>query len=603
MTSARRPGHDGTAYERPTQPHVCGRARLWRKACWQGPGPRGECGGVFECIPVRSGDRWECRRPKQAGGRCSDGPLPNGACVHRHAPCAPGVPLRRVRMRIALLVLLALVVAFILGPDPTARNAVNAAAIDAGRLSSVHAGFTREQGCAACHASHANDAWGWFTAAFHRNDPSARCTDCHGFPGDALHAHNLVKVKAGPPPAVSCVQCHSEHQGAAVKPARVRDSACANCHEKSSGEFPAGHPQFAARYPYVKPGAINFDHTKHINQYFTDAKYARRSPKFAAAARTQCTACHEVESAAREVRPKPYAEICAGCHESQIRRAKLVLLEPERLTPAASMLLGRSKDGDEADAGKRLAKLWEAMARSGSDALAELVKGKKQAAGLFDGLAGATVQSVGAAWASKKTLRPADEDAPPGWGAGETADGQSLFYQPRGHADAVVRAWLEYARAAKSSPDELQGQIGADALDQLLDKDSGAGGCGSCHGAALRSATPEKLAAAWKYAGADMRPFIRYSHARHLELLDPAAGCRKCHELNPAARYAKYHADSNPKPASYESNFAGMTKETCAACHREGYVDAACQVCHNYHAGHQLNLAFRQKDAKGAATK
>ena len=608
MSGGRRAGHDATTYERPTQPYVCGRASLWRKACWQGPGLRGECGGAFECIPVRSGDRWECRRPRQAGGRCSDGPLPTGSCSHRHAPCAPVTGLRRLRARVSLVALLALVVVLIVGPDPTARTAVNAAALDAGRLSSVHAGFTREQGCAACHASHAKDAWGWFAAAFSSNDPSARCADCHGFAGETMRAHNGVHSKRGEAPLVSCVRCHTEHQGAEVKIARVRDYVCASCHEKSFSDFPSGHPQFAARYPYAKPGAINFDHTKHINQYFAEPKYARRSPKFAAAARTQCTACHAVESATREVRPKPYAEICAGCHEAQIQKARLVLLEPERLTPAVSMLLGVQKDGDEAEASKRLVKLWDAMSRSGTEALSELLGGrdagtKKRAGALFEGLATPTAQSVGATWVARRTLKPAEDDAPAGWAAGETADGQALFYTPRGHGDAVVRAWLEYLRTGTKAGDEQRTQIAADALEQFLDKDTGPGACGTCHGAALRSATPDKLAAAWHYAGAEARPFIRYSHAPHLGLLDPAAGCRSCHELNPSARYAKYHSASSPKPDAYESNFVGMKKETCATCHSEGHVDAACQVCHNYHAGHQLNLGFRQKDTKGMTNK
>jgi len=579
------------SYERPAQPYVCGRKSLWRKACWQGPGRAGECGGAFECIPVRSGDRWECRRPRQAGGRCSLGPLPDGSCCQRHTPCAPTSSLRRVRGRVSAVGLLVLLVVLIIGPDPTARSVVNPAAIDAGSLSSVHAGFTREQGCIACHASHGTEAWGWLAAAFKDNDPSARCAECHGFAGEAMRAHNQMKAAA---PMVSCVSCHSEHKGAGMRLARVRDFACANCHEKSFADFTSGHPQFAARYPYTKPGMINFDHARHINQYFAEPKYARRSPKFAAAAREQCTACHEVERATREVKPKPYAEICAGCHDAQIQKAKLIVLEPEKLTAVASVMLGLPKDGDEAEAGKVQAKLWASMSASGTDALTELLGGKKKAARLFEGLSAQMVQATGSTWAAKRTLKPGDEDAPPGWGAAELPDGQALFYQPKGHADPIVRGWLEYARAAKD---------GADALDQLLDKDTGPGGCGSCHGAALRTSAPEKLAGAWKYASSDARPFIRYTHAPHLELLDPGAGCKSCHELNPKSAYAKYHAASNPKPASYESNFAGMKKEACMSCHQAGHVDSACQVCHNYHVGHTLNLGFRQKDSKGAQKK
>ena len=608
MSNGRKPGHDATAYERPDQPYVCGRSSLWRKSCWQGPGLDGQCGGAFECIPVRSGDRWECRRPRQAGGRCSQGPLPNGSCAHRHAPCAPVSSLRRLRGRVSLFAVLALVVVLILGPDPTDRTLVNPAALDAGPLSSVHAGFAREQGCSACHASHSSDAWGWFSAAFRHNDPSVRCADCHGFSGPAMRPHNTQHPKRSDLGDMSCVRCHAEHRGAGMKIARVPDRVCANCHEKSFSSFRVSHPQFAARYPYTRPGNIDFDHSKHVNQYFSEPKYAKRSPKFAAAARTQCTLCHEVESATREVRPKRFAEICASCHEAQIQKARLVLLEPERLTPAASVLLGLQKDGDESEAGKRLAKLWDAMARGGTDALSELVSGKdralkKRTESLFEGLGAPMVQSVGATWAARKTLRSLDDDPKPGWTAAETPDGQALFYQPRGHADPVVRSWLEYLRESTGGKDEGQTQIAADAAEQFLDKDSGPGTCGTCHAAALRAAAPQKLAAAWSYASPEPRPFIRYRHAPHLGLLDPAAGCRSCHELNPSARYASYHRASQPEASAYESNFSGIKKDACVACHRENYVDAACQVCHNYHVGHQLKLGFRQKDSKGGNNK
>ena len=603
MSAGGRPGHDATSYERPTQPHVCGRGALWRGSCWQGPTVEGGCGGVFECIPVRGRDRWECRRPKQAGGRCAEGPFPDGRCHHQHAACAPRPSLRHLRGRVSLVAALALLVLLIVGPDPTAKSVVNPAAIDAGGLSRVHAGFTSEQGCTACHSSHAKDAGGWLAAAFRNNDPSPSCVECHGFAERPMGPHNSERLALSAPAEVPCARCHQEHRGAAVALREVPDYVCANCHRSTFDNFVAQHPAFGERFPYARPGAINFNHVKHVKEYFSDPKHAKRAPKFAAIARTQCTVCHEVESATREVRPKPYAEICAGCHEAQIRKAELVLLEPERLTSAAAMLLGLQKDGDEAEANQQLERLWKDMASAGTDALGARLGERdpamrKRAAALFEGLDAATARAAGSAWSAKRPLP--EKDAPEqGWAASENAEGNpSLFYRPRGHADALVRNWIEYARGATQGKDETQGQIAADAMDRFLDTDTGPGACGKCHAAALRAAPPSNTGAVWKHAGSPPRPFVRYSHAPHLELLDPEAGCRNCHEFGSSARYVKYHASKQPKPAAYESVFAGIKKETCAGCHRDGHVDAACQVCHNYHQDHRLNLGFRQKSTR-----
>src|SRR4029077_10315194 len=118
-----------------------------------------------------------------------------------------------------------------------------------------------------------------------------------------------------------------------------------------------------------------------------------RDAKFAQVAKTKCTACHSIEDATREVMPKPYAQICAWCHDSQLTNRELVLFEPEKVTASASILLGLDKDGDDETSKQRLSRLWGAMARSGTDALAELAPpadaAKKQPAdALYAGLGG-----------------------------------------------------------------------------------------------------------------------------------------------------------------------------------------------------------------------
>ena len=609
MTDPGRFGHRVSPYERPNQPFLCGRSGVWKKTCWQGPGAGGQCGGQSECSPARIGDRWECRRPKRAGGTCAEGPLPDGTCAYCQAPCAPRKNIRSMRAQFSLFAALALFIVLIVGFDPRARSVVGPAAIDAGHLTSVHAGFTREQGCTACHDSHAKDAGGWLLAAFRSNDPSAGCVGCHDFSGPVMQAHNRDLPKRPDVKPVSCASCHTEHKGAAFKIAQVPDFACANCHQKSFDNFDSNHPAFPANYPYTRPGTIFFDHAKHIKDYFTDPKRTKgpeRDAKFAAVAKAKCTACHSIENATREVKPKPYAEICAGCHDAQIAKRELVLFEPEKVTAAASMLLGLEKDGDEQAAKERLSKLWGSMARSGTDALAELVPpadaAKKQAPdALYAGLGAQVAREAGAAWSSGRAVAGTGaKESAPGWATGNNSEGNpALFYRPAGHADPVLKAWIEWLRVAIHSKDGNKRAVAKEAMNDFLDSQTGPGACGKCHSAALRAITPERNTAAWGYTGPDSRPLTRYTHTKHLGLVDPDAGCTTCHELNATSKYAKYFTGKASTAAVYESNFAGIRKETCIECHREGQVNSTCQGCHAYHLPHRFNLGFRQK---GGAT-
>ena len=610
MSDLDRFGHKESAYERPAQPFLCGRSGMWKKSCWQGPGINGQCGGQSECAPTRTGDRWECRRPKRAGGTCAEGPLPDGTCGRCQAPCAPRRNIRKLRAHTSLVAVLVVFMLLIIGVDPRADSVVGPGAIDAGNLTSVHAGFTRDQGCAACHTGHAKDAGAWLLSAFRSNDPSTGCVSCHDFTGPVMQAHNQEHPKRPDMAEVSCSSCHTEHKGASFKIAQVPDYSCANCHQKSFDNFVTGHPAFPAGYPYnTSPGQIYFDHTKHLKDYFTDPKRTKgadRDAKFAEIAKAKCTACHAIENATREVKPKTYAEICAGCHTGQIAKREFVLFEPAKVTAAASMLLGMEKEGDEEAAKQRLTKLWGAMARSGTAALAELVPppaadgAKKQPAdALYAGLGSQLARDAGTAWAAGRAAPAAGAKAgAPGWAVGENSEGNpSLFYRAAGHADPVLKEWIEALRVALQDKDAGKRAIAKEAMNDFLDSQTGPGACGKCHSAALRSASAGPTGTAWGYTGigTDTRPLTRYTHTKHLGLVDPDAGCTTCHELNLQSKYPKYFTSKASAPVPYESNFAGIRKETCVECHREGQVNSACQVCHTYHMPHKFNLDFRQK--------
>ncbi|MGH7935696.1 MAG: hypothetical protein ACREF8_01645, partial [Chthoniobacterales bacterium] len=83
-------------YERPNQDWVCGHAAEGH-GCPLGPDARGNCRHTGECVPARKGDRWTCMRSEANGGKCTEGPLPNGACAHPIPPCQPLPSIRRSR--------------------------------------------------------------------------------------------------------------------------------------------------------------------------------------------------------------------------------------------------------------------------------------------------------------------------------------------------------------------------------------------------------------------------------------------------------------------------------------------------------------------------
>ncbi len=601
MSDQDRPGYRVDTYVRPNQPYCCGRSGTWGKSCWQGPDANGQCGGTSECNPVRVGDRWECRRPKSAGGPCEQGPLPDGTCACTQPPCTPKRTLRSLRGAVSKIAALLLLLTLIIGTDPGTPSMVNPAAIDAGRLSSVHAGFTRENGCASCHINAPHQGGGWLLSAFQSSDVSQKCGDCHRFAGPAQFAHNIDHPKnekyAGEAmKEVSCAGCHNEHKGAENKLSKVADTACASCHKPSFDNFQKGHPQFSSKFSSFGPGNVFYDHSAHSQDYFVNPKHmkgAGRDAKFAALAKSDCTTCHTVDNKTREISLKPYEKVCSGCHQNQVVERELVLFEPERMTAAASVLFGLSRDGDEEANMKVLKNMWRAMAGEGQAAVARVAPD-----GLVAGLGNEEARKAGAAWSAGRDLPMAD--APEnGWFVGENSEGNpALFYRAVKHTDPVLQAWMKKIRAGLADKDSEKRALAREAMTEFLDKQTGPGACGKCHSAGLRAVSDGKPGNEWKYAPPLARDDAqtKYSHAQHLNVADPGAGCSSCHQLNATSTYPKYFTPKVVPVDSYQSNFAGVGKAICVECHQKGKVDASCQTCHAYHAKHEFNVGSAKKE-------
>jgi hypothetical protein len=225
-----------------------------------------------------------------------------------------------------------------------------------------------------------------------------------------------------------------------------------------------------------------------------------------------------------------------------------------------------------------------AMAEEGTAPLASLVDdrlGVGAAAKLLAGLNPDIAKRLACAWAANQEYElPADPEMG-GW----FGDYLELKYRPTGHADPVVKAWIETSFRIAAEGDDS-----AIALrDGLIDPKQGPGACIKCHAVNAVGGDPATLAIDWRFRAAVDRPYDHYSHRAHLSLVQAGStamastsmGCRFCHRLDEDAPYTASFDDVDP--TTFASNFKGIQAETCAQCHIEGEVRQDCQLCHRYH--------------------
>jgi len=622
---------DRSAYERPNNNFVCGRASEWGKPCGRGPNGDGTCGGVAECQPYNRNGRWECRRPPQEGGPCADGPGPDGNCGCTTPPCVPRRTTRQQRWRLSVIavgIAIALIAVFthLTTQGDMFAGSARMAALDAGDLTGSHSGFTGAKGCKTCHEAHDATPSGWLSAVFSKNDLSGRCVDCHKFGGPADRPHNKIfktasagaALPAGMGKKTECTMCHTEHKGVEADISALNNEQCAACHKNAFSTFDGGHPKFSEQFPHFRRTSLKFNHASHLNKNFLKPEVKDKVP-------ASCTTCHQASSAERSVEPLGFEESCASCHADQIPTRNLVVLRLPEFEESAidkETILeacGPVPDGDEADdeeyesvsaeelnsVGAFLMNvtsddpeayteafqtLVSEMAEEGTAPLSGLLGEFLEAAGLktkpeslLAGLNPEAVKRMACAWASNLEYELPAEPEFGGW----YGDFLDLIYRPAGHADPVIKAWLEMAIAAKSDDEETAERI-ATMQEELLSAREGAGACIKCH-AVTQETEGGPLKIEWNYHRDTGQSYQTYSHGQHLSLVnpqgvklaDPNQGCATCHKIDTKADFASGFTDFNP--GTFSSNFSSMKKEACVQCHSKGRVRQDCQLCHDYH--------------------
>jgi hypothetical protein len=309
-------------YERPNQAWVCGRKDVC-DVCPLGPDERGNCRATTECSPRLEGSRWHCTRGDARGGKCADGPLPDGTCCRSIPPCSPKRSVRSRRGVAVALAVAATIGAVLFTLAGQSRDMI----LSPGPLISQHT--SGDITCAKCHTAAEIRLRDWAKNAFTKAGAHADtllCLNCHQFGKTPMQPHSLsptelaglttqIKAHVANPvraaglfsshPAedaeggLDCATCHREHHGREADLKKIADASCQTCHVAQFASFKQGHPDFIS-FPYSRRTRIQFDHAGHHANYIKD--------KF------DCNDCHTTDTNNRQMLTKPFEEACSKCH-------------------------------------------------------------------------------------------------------------------------------------------------------------------------------------------------------------------------------------------------------------------------------------------------
>ena len=326
-------GLNESTYERPQQTWVCGWAASGRP-CRIGPSNRGNCVASFECTPSRKGDRWQCTRLPVYGGRCADGPHPDGSCCKAITKCQPVRSLRSKRARLTGLTFL-----LTLGVVIIAFSSLGPKVLSPGPLHAKHS--TTAQSCSNCHTTSEDNFSSLLAHLFSNQDhqhDSLKCIECHN-QGDApLFAHSqseetlaiwtkqaIARNTDSSTPVslllstklfgennermgeLPCATCHIEHRGRNVDLKHLTSTQCQSCHIRKFTAFDIDHPDFH-EFPEKRRTRIVFDHLTHKNKHFLK----KSKTTF------DCVSCHIPHENGTSMLTRNFQNTCAECHKRQI---------------------------------------------------------------------------------------------------------------------------------------------------------------------------------------------------------------------------------------------------------------------------------------------
>lgn len=666
---------DTGSYQRPHDDWVCGH-HCDGRPCPIGPSSSGGCTANQICSPVLQNDVWHCTRAKAFGGRCKEGPLPDpnnptqfAACPHQPSVCQPHRSLRQKRRLVTGIVIaasLGICLVILGGSSGNHGNVLldTSGIVSPGELTSHHASL--EQGCTACHSAASQSALQLLNCLIDHPGSgladSRKCLECHQeFGPNAMHAHSVqpktMKQKSADVKTIqhtsrqqltrllethqttqsgelACSSCHVEHHGVAFNLTALTNQQCQSCHSTSFHSFADGHPEFTER----KRAFLYFDHATHLQTHFANSSAATDVPQ-----QLKCRDCHIQDSDGSTMLLASYEKMCQECHNHQIVDDAMpvdlrmpgtefvALGQPDVRPPFMQILLGVDPagsnegrfiqdliDGQQTAVFDRLkqamptADFDEAKARSAAKRLEEsgffvALKSLQKRSAFVDN--DSELQNDEAADQSPDALLVNHVDVAGAW---SVSDGGSLNYRSRGHADPLIRDWLNFAASAARQYPESPHVDSAGAFDRLLQQlaaPEASGRCMKCH--TMDELPTGSVRINWKtrQSASQADGFTRFSHGPHITLLGSSeearamddhsahlsAGgsgnrCETCHAVRKEVasfRKAEFLLDDwMPNPNYHDAGSSGLTsvrRADCAKCHTPHLAGDSCLQCHNYH--------------------
>ena len=450
---------------------------------------------------------------------------------------------------------------------------------------------------------------------------------------------------------IACSTCHREHRGEHHDLTAMTDTQCQTCHASAFASFSDGHPEFTD-YPYVRRSRIYFDHVSHYGAHFREAgrlpagEAAREFLVEGEPLQQTCVRCHAADNAGRKMLVRPFEQTCGACHADQIEddsSAGLLVLglpvfdktrlgqrdstvwpfdgakHPEAegaVSPILRLLLsanpqyarldrqvasldllsldGANEEQLEAVGAmpKMLAEEIGNMASQGqsgirarlADALGEDVTSDqiRQLAKLLEADALESVHEwfLGEDFGSRR---------PDAGGLFLNPRELSLRYRPVGHADPVLRAWIDVSVRLGHNADE---ETPIRQIYRSLSQVTASGRCLKCH--TIESRPDGSASVNWlPYQGQSLGSFATYAHHPHILTLQDDS-CMQCHVLNSTAEkdasWSIFRAEfvdlsGHPLPGfgEFHANFQPLRKTVCVTCHQTGRVVQNCTTCHSYH--------------------
>ena len=460
-------------------------------------------------------------------------------------------------------------------------------------------------------------------------------------PNTLIHLHASTDVPPShrvidPTEEIGCSACHREHHGAQHDLTWMSNTACQSCHVEQYGSFATDHPEFDG-WPNARRTRLVFDHNSHQSKHFVEKQQEFDCSKCHTTDETgefqqtlgyeaTCAECHDdalatswnsglaifslpmldteaLADAGSNVGQWP--EDATGEFDGALPSVAKLLLATDAKAARAMQELGADfdffdvdpEDSEQVAAAADIVLatklLYRELATDGQEAIRQRLArllgrdvSQRELTLLTAHLSPENIAAINEQWLAESPT--ADESSSQdraaarqkvsagGWFRDELTF--SIRYQPTGHADPFVTAWLDLLAEASAGTNAA---IAQPLLRQEMSP-TAPGQCGSCHSVDRLDTGAWVINWVPKQPSDRGRGFTFFNHGPHLTQAE-LADCSACHAIDQSTDTGVNYQHHSPR--DFVDGFHPLTRTDCAQCHIPQAAGDSCLKCHRYHVG------------------